>query len=132
MEKSVAYLVVLLPAIASVLALFVSEVLPGMRRGYGAFMASRHKVEWLRELISHAAFYGTAVGAALGASKESAVLASIGAAWFVALITAAYWLTEQLEQLDEEASSGAAASGTPGPVPEEVEQPCAVPYTSKE
>ncbi len=56
LDKSIAFLVVLLPAIASAIAAFVVEVAPVLGRGYRKFMESRHKVAWLREIVTHAAF----------------------------------------------------------------------------
>jgi hypothetical protein len=111
MDKSIAYLVVLLPAIASALLAFFVECMPALAKGYRSFMESRHKVEWLREIVTHAAFYGSAIGAALGLKKDSALLGWIAAAWFIALISAAYALTEHVERLsepDEDETPGAA------------------------
>lgn len=110
MDKSIAYLVVLLPAIASAVLAFLVECLPALARGYRSLVQSHNRVEWLREIVTHAAFYGSAVGAALGVKKDSALLGWIAAAWFIALISASYALTEHLEHLsvpDEDETPGA-------------------------
>lgn len=122
MDKSIAYLVVLLPAITTALLAIAVEVLPRLARGYRSFMESVHKVEWLREIVTHAAFYGSAVGGALGVTKDSALLGWISGAWFVALIAAAYALTEQLEEL----------VSTSGEELTSVENADARPYTEEE
>jgi len=126
MDKSIAFLVVLLPAIASAIAAFVVEVAPVLARGYRKFMESRHKVEWLREIVTHAAFYGSAVGAALGVKKDSAVLGWIAGAWFIALISAAYALTEHVESLSEPSDTEDATNS------DQVERGDGRPYTGEE
>lgn len=95
-------LVALAPAIVTAVVGFVVEVGPVLKLRAKAFMSSRPKVETLKELLAHTAFYGSFLGSAFGFNKHSPYTFVLAAAWFVFFILASFRLAALVGELEEE------------------------------
>jgi hypothetical protein len=95
-------IVALAPAIASAILGFIVEVVPLIRAFWRTLNASAEKVEWLREIASHTAFYGTVAGTILGLDHEVLIKTVVVALWFVFWMALAYHLTRRLQELRDE------------------------------
>jgi hypothetical protein len=99
--KVVQFLVVLAPAIAIAIAGFVIEVGPAIKRSFGKFFQSAPTVEWIQELVAHAAFYGGVIAAILGIEKASHWTMYCAALWFVGLSAISLALASRLHAIEE-------------------------------
>lgn len=94
-------LVALAPAIATAAVGLVVEVGPKLKKWAIAAMHSRTKVETLKELLAHTAFYGSFLGGAMGFKKDSAYTFYLAAAWFIVFLFFAFRLAHRVEELEE-------------------------------
>ncbi|ABE47194.1 hypothetical protein [Polaromonas sp. JS666] len=101
-SKTIGYLAALAPACACALAGFVVEVVPAISRAFQRLYASPQKLEWLKEIISHSSFYGTAIGGVLGYNHGSSAMYAVAVLWFVSLHSFTFALASQLEELERE------------------------------
>lgn len=58
-------------------------------------------IHWRAEVVSHAAFYGTAVAAYLGVSHESPLFGVFAALWFVTCLWYSRRLITRVDELEE-------------------------------
>lgn len=101
-SKTIGYLAALAPACACAIAGFVVEVVPAISRAFTRLYASPQKLEWLKEIISHSSFYGTAIGGVLGYNHGSTAMYAVAVLWFVSLHSFTFALSSQLEELERE------------------------------
>lgn len=99
--KMTTYLVALAPAIATAILGLVVEVGPHLKKKLTAVMHSRSKVETLKELLAHTAFYGSFLGSAMGFQKDSVYTFYLAAAWFIGFLVLAFRLAQRVEELEE-------------------------------
>lgn len=62
---------------------------------------SVNAIHWRAEVVSHAAFYGTAVAAYLGVSHESVLFGVFAALWFVTCLWYSRRLIDRVDELEE-------------------------------
>lgn len=104
MEKFIPIFVVLAPAIVCALVGFVVEVVPAFQRFVvKEIYSSLAKLEWLKEVVSHASFYGVAVSGFLGYNQKSYEFYVYALAWFLACQWFSVRLVTRIEDFEEEA-----------------------------
>ncbi|MES2027405.1 MAG: hypothetical protein V4448_17805 [Pseudomonadota bacterium] len=101
MKEFVPIVVALAPAIVCALVGFVVEVVPLLQ----AFIvreiySSVAKLEWLKEIVSHASFYGVAVTGLTGIGHEAPGFYYLAAGWFFACQMFTLFLVKRLERLE--------------------------------
>jgi hypothetical protein len=102
MEGNKNLIVVLLPAIMTLLVCLWIEVWPCVKnRLYHAANSVEH-VEWARELVSHLAFYGSVVGGFFGYTKSSCLVVLTTIGWTLGCLFTALRLTDLLERFEHE------------------------------
>ena len=99
--KTINVLVALAPAIAAAVVGFVVEVGPTLKKRAVAMMHSRTKVETLKELLAHTAFYGSFLGSVFGFKKDSVHTFYLAAVWFGVFLFLAFRLAKRVEELEE-------------------------------
>lgn len=101
MKITTEILVALAPAIASAVVGLVVTVGPKMTLALAAFMQSKQKVETLKEVVSHSAFYGSALGGYLGFHHDSSWTYAISVAWFFIMMFGSFRLAKRVEDIEE-------------------------------
>lgn len=94
-------LVALAPAIAVAVLGLIVEVGPKLKMWAIAAMHSRAKVESLKELMAHSAFYGSFLGGLMGYKKETAETYILAAAWLVVFLVITFRLARRLDEMEE-------------------------------
>lgn len=96
-----ALLVAIAPAVACAAVGFVVEVVPMMKEGLKKLSTSAEKVAWVKEIVSHASFYGFAAAGFLGYTKDSPITSVLAVVWFIFCLRVSYALACHLEELEE-------------------------------
>lgn len=96
-----AIFVALAPAIVTALVGLVVEVGPRLKTWAIAAMQSRAKVESLKELTAHAAFYGSVLGGLMGYKKEAVETYILAVVWLVVFLFVTFRLASRLDEMDE-------------------------------
>lgn len=98
MENTLTLVVTLMgPALLALVLL--AEAAPAVGRALEALFESHHRVEWLKEVVLHTAYYGGVVAALLGVKQGTAWTVVFVACWFVVGLLLSFLLTVRLEQL---------------------------------
>lgn len=98
MENTLTLVVILMGPALLALVLF-AEAAPAVGRALQALFESHHRVEWLKEVVLHTAYYGGVVAAMLGVKQGTWWTVVFVASWFVFGLLLSFLLTVRLEQL---------------------------------
>lgn len=101
MKITTEILVALAPAIASAVVGLVVTVEPKLTLAFAAFLQSKQKVETLKEVVSHSAFYGSVLGGYLGFHHDSSWTYAIAVAWFFTMMFASFRLAKCVEEIEK-------------------------------
>lgn len=105
MGHTTPYLLVLSPALAATLLLFVVEILPSAKSWLNIeisrLLHTAADVEWAKELVMHSAYYGAVITALLGVKKDSYQTSLLVGAWFLSLMYLSRILNARLNELEE-------------------------------
>ena len=96
-----AILVALSPAVICAGLVFIVEGIPRLKSWAIALLQSRAKLETLKELLAHTAFYGSVIGGLLGYKKESIETYYFATAWLIVLLFATFRMVRRLEKIEE-------------------------------
>jgi hypothetical protein len=97
--EHIGILVALSPAIIIAMFAIVFVALPAFLES--DFMNDIEEVAWLKELVQHAAFYGSVVGTFMGLDKASHETTYLAAVWFVSLLLLSRGLAKRVKELVE-------------------------------
>ena len=74
---------------------------PSIQQAVITLKKSAQRVEWVKELLSHAAFYGTVAAGVLGYHKDSVATAIVAVVWFLFCLKLSFALACRLEVIEE-------------------------------
>jgi hypothetical protein len=99
MQTTTETLVAMAPVMTLVIAGLVVTVGPKLTQQWNVFKRSKAKVETLKEVTAHLAFYGAHIAAFLGVEGDTALIATL--TWFIALIGISFHLAHRIDKTDE-------------------------------
>ena len=93
-------LVALAPAAALLVAGLVVTVRPKLKRAWKTLMSSKQRVETLKEVISHLAFYGSPIAGFFGIQGHSPWTLIATLCWFFGLMWLSFHLAHCIEKIE--------------------------------